>query len=85
MCNSDKNRAQPIEEMTFEECYSELQELVELFERGQMPLAQSVEKFERGMLLLKQCSNQLTDAEQRVEGLLSRLEPADIADLDLTE
>ncbi|MBN1297695.1 exodeoxyribonuclease VII small subunit, partial [bacterium] len=42
----------PVDTLTFEECYTELQALVEQFERGQMPLAESVERFERGMELL---------------------------------
>ncbi|HPQ40973.1 MAG TPA: exodeoxyribonuclease VII small subunit [bacterium] len=68
--------ARPVDEMTFEECYNELQQLVEQFERGQMPLMQSVDRFERGMLLLKRCNEQLAEAEQRVEHLLQRIEPA---------
>lgn len=76
------NPEKPIEDMTFEECYSELQLLVEQFERGQMPLMESVDRFERGMRLLKRCNEQLADAEQRVETLLQRIEPADLDDSD---
>jgi exodeoxyribonuclease VII small subunit len=69
------NDVKSIEKMTFEECYSELQTLVEQFEQGQMPLAESVDQFERGMLLLKRCNQQLNEAENRVEKLLRKIEP----------
>lgn len=72
-----KNESQqiPIESMSFEECYLELQQLVEQFEKGQMRLTESVEHFERGMLLLKRCNQQLNEAETRVEKMLRRIEP----------
>jgi len=69
------NEMRSTEEMSFEECYSELQGLVEQFEKGQMLLEESVDRFERGMLLLKRCNNQLGAAESRVETLLRRIEP----------
>ena len=69
-----------IEAMSFEECYLELQQLVEQFEKGQMRLAESVEHFERGMLLLKRCNQQLNEAETRVEKLMRRIEPVEASD-----
>ncbi len=70
-------KPKPVDEMCFEECYQELQGLVEQFEKGQMRLSESVERFERGMLLLKRCNLQLNEAEARVEKLLRRIEPVE--------
>jgi len=67
----------PVEGMSFEECFQELEQLVEKFEHGQMALSESVDRFERGIQLLKKCSNQLTDAEKKVTDLMKRIAPAD--------
>jgi len=77
MTSENAKEQKPVESMTFEECYSELQGLVEQFERGQMPLMTSVDRFERGMKLLQRCNDALADAEKRVENLLQRIEPED--------
>lgn len=71
---SDKN-VDTIKDLSFEECFAELQALVDQFEKGQMPLSESVDCFERGMKLLKHCNKELNDAEKRVEALLERIEP----------
>ena len=66
------------EDMEFEDCFKELEQLVERFEQGHMALTESVVCFERGMQLLKRCSTQLADAEKRVSELLSKISPQDI-------
>jgi exodeoxyribonuclease VII small subunit len=71
----------PVDALSFEDCYAELQALVDQFEKGQMPLAESVDYFERGMQLLKRCNQQLNEAESRVEKLLHRIEPVDMESL----
>ena len=78
MNQAHKKDWKPLNDMSFEECYIELQELVEKFEKGQMPLLESVDYFERGMELLKRCNQQLNEAESRVEKLLRRIDPEDI-------
>lgn len=75
MSQAHKKDWKSVKEMSFEECYSELQELVDQFEKGQLPLVESVDYFERGMMLLKRCNQQLNDAESRVEKLLRRIDP----------
>ncbi len=77
MNNGKKSANKKIDKMTFEECYTELQLLVEQFEKGQMPLEESVDQFERGILLLKRCNQQLNDAEAKVDSLLRKIEPDD--------
>lgn len=77
----NKKDWEPVDALSFEECYTELQALVDQFEKGQMPLAESVDYFERGMQLLKRCNQQLNEAETRVEKLLHRIEPAEMDSL----
>ncbi|MGB3976388.1 MAG: exodeoxyribonuclease VII small subunit [bacterium] len=78
MNQTSKKDWKSVNDMSFEECYSELQELVDKFEKGQMPLVESVDFFERGMELLKRCNQQLNEAESRVEKLLRRIDPDDM-------
>ncbi|MBN1880155.1 exodeoxyribonuclease VII small subunit [bacterium] len=85
MNKASKSDQIPIEEMSFEESYQELQLLVEKFEKGQLRLSESVERFERGMNLLKRCNQQLNEAEARVEKLLHRIEPLMDSELKETE
>lgn len=77
--NSEKNEQtfKPVEEMSFEECFEELEQLVEAFEKGRMPLSESIRRFERGMSLIKRCSSELEEAEKKVNQLLSKISPVD--------
>lgn len=53
-------------EKTFEESLARLEEIVRLLERGDAPLAESLGLFEEGANLIKTCSKQLDEAEQKV-------------------
>ena len=53
-------------EKTFEESLARLEEIVRLLERGDAPLAESLGLFEEGAGLIKTCSKQLDEAEQKV-------------------
>jgi len=61
--------------LSFEECFSELEQLVSRFEQGQMALGESIARFERGMLLVKRCNELLSDAEKKVSELLQKVNP----------
>ncbi len=61
--------------MSFEECYQELESLVEQFEQGRMSLSESVARFERGMELMKRCSTELNEAEKKISTLLTKIDP----------
>ncbi|MCD7770298.1 MAG: exodeoxyribonuclease VII small subunit [Oscillospiraceae bacterium] len=54
------------EKMSFEQALSRLEEIVRLLEKGDAPLAESLGLFEEGAGLIKQCSQQLDQAEQKV-------------------
>ncbi len=53
-------------EMTFEEKLERLDRIVKLLEKGDAPLAESLGLFEEGAGLIRDCSRQLDEAEQKV-------------------
>ena len=56
-----------IEDLTYEEAFKELEELVARIESEPLNLETSLELFERGQLLIKHCSTLLEKAELRVK------------------
>ena len=59
------------EEMTFEAALDKLEGIVEQLETGDLPLEESLKAFEEGIKLSRLCSQQLNDAELRVEKLIA--------------
>ena len=59
-----------IDNLSFEEAFSELEEVVQQLEAGDLTLDQSMALFERGMTLATQCNAQLDAAELRVQQLV---------------
>ena len=53
-----------------EKALSDLEELVEELESGDLPLEKAMNKFEEGIKLTRGCQSALKDAEQKVEILL---------------
>ena len=53
-----------------EKALSDLEELVEELESGDLPLEKAMKKFEDGIKLTRSCQTALKDAEQKVEVLL---------------
>lgn len=56
-----------IDGMTFEEAFAELEQIVRRLEEGQLALEDSLELFERGRALAAACSQQLDEAELKIE------------------
>lgn len=52
--------------LNFEVSMSRLEEIVSLLERGDAPLEQAMALFEEGAKLLRECTAQLDQAEQKV-------------------
>ena len=52
--------------MDFEGSMARLEEIVSLLERGDAPLEQAMTRFEEGAKLLRECTKQLDQAEQKV-------------------
>lgn len=57
--------------VSFEQAMDRLDEIVRQLERGEAPLEEALSLFEEGTRLIKKCSTQLEQAEQKVSKLLS--------------
>ncbi len=61
-----------MENMTYEDAIQRLEDVVKQLESGEIPLQKSMELFEEGVALAKFCSQQLDDAEAKVQVLLEK-------------
>ncbi len=59
-----------IREMSFEEAFAELEQIVKRLEGDQLTLEDSLALFERGRALAATCSRKLDEAELRVEQIM---------------
>jgi len=57
-------------ELTFEQAFGQLEEVVRQLESGELSLEQSLALFEKGMRLAKLCEGKLDQAEQKVRQLV---------------
>lgn len=71
----------PIEDLTFEQAFAELEQLVAQLESGDLPLEQALARFERGQALAAHCNQLLEGAELK----LRKLEPDDTGDFIETD
>lgn len=64
-------------QLGFEDALSQIEEIVESMENGELPLEDLVKQYESGSELLKYCENLLSSARQRIEliTLANRDEP----------
>jgi exodeoxyribonuclease VII small subunit len=56
-------------ELTFEQAFGQLEEVVRQLESGELSLEQSLALFEKGMRLAKLCEDKLDQAQQKVSQL----------------
>jgi exodeoxyribonuclease VII small subunit len=56
-------------DLSFEEAYRELEQIVARLEKGELSLEQALELHERGQLLAQYCSGQLERAELKIRKL----------------
>jgi len=56
--------------INLEKALTDLEEIVEELESGDLPLENAMKKFEEGIKLTRNCQAALKDAEQKVEILL---------------
>mgnify|MGYP001078155608 FL=1 len=77
--SKNKTSDQPL---TFESAMTELEQLVEKMEDGELTLDESLKAFERGVVLTRLCQSELKNAELKVQQLNSdgELEALEIAD-----
>ena len=66
----------PIKNLSYEEAYAELEQIVSALESGEQPLEDAISLFERGQGLTKHCAELLAKAELKVQELSGEtLEP----------
>lgn len=73
----------PVDELSYEEAFAELESIVSALENSQQALEESLALFERGQLLAKRCADLLDSAELRVQQVNTRL--PDLPEEDLPE
>ena len=56
-------------ELTYEQAFNELEQIVETMESEQKPLDESLKMFERGQVLAQYCAALLEQAELRIKQL----------------
>jgi exodeoxyribonuclease VII small subunit len=56
-------------ELTFEQAFGQLEEVVKQLESGELSLEESLALFEKGMRLAKLCEGKLDQAQQKVSQL----------------
>ena len=61
-----EDKAEQIDELSYEDSYRQLQEVLERLEAADLPLADSLELYESGMKLASRCGDLLEEAELRV-------------------
>jgi exodeoxyribonuclease VII small subunit len=66
--------AKQIQDMTFKELLTELEETVLALESNQLELEESIKRYERGVELLRASRQRLEGAQQKVTTLLGELE-----------
>ena len=59
----------PDEDLTYEEAFAELEEIVSALETGEHTLDEAIAKYERGQVLARLCASLLDKAELKVEQL----------------
>ncbi len=64
-----KAESKPIEKLTYEEAFSELEKIISLLEAGDQILDESMRLFERAQALVKYCAALLDKAELKVKEL----------------
>jgi exodeoxyribonuclease VII small subunit len=65
-----KNEPKPIEALTFEEAFAELEIIVAALESGERSLEESMTLFERGQAMTRHCASLLEKAELKVQVLV---------------
>jgi len=72
----EKTGTKPIDKLTYEQAYAELEAVVGALEKGDQSLDEALALFERGRELTKHCTELLDKAELRIRTLSGEtLEP----------
>lgn len=71
--------------INLEKALTDLEEIVEELESGDLPLEKAMKKFEEGIKLTRSCQTALKDAEQKVEILLKSAGGEDLEDFEVED
>lgn len=63
-----------IENMSFEEAKSKIEQIIRNMESGNLPLEESVSQFEEAALLVKYCQDKLDEYKGKIEAISTREE-----------
>lgn len=66
-----------MKELTYEQAYKRLEEIVEKLENGSVPLEESIKLFEEGTKLANFCNTKLNAAEQKFTQLITENSESD--------
>jgi exodeoxyribonuclease VII small subunit len=69
---SNGQAPKPVEELTFEQAYAELEQTAQALQQGQLALDDTLRLYERGSLLARYCLQKLEGVELKVAQLLTR-------------
>ncbi len=78
---TDQFAASPVTELTYEQAFIQLEEIVAVLEGSDYPLERTIELYERGQELAKYCTELLEQANLR----LKKLTENGLADFTITE
>ena len=67
---TDNESSTPVEQLSFEQAYAELDEITKSLESDNQTLEQAVALFERGQALIQHCASLLDAAELKVQQIL---------------
>ena len=81
----DKKNSADSTNFNFETSLNELEKLVDALENGDLSLEQSLEDFERGIQLTRACQHALSDAQQKVQILLTENGKTELKDYPKSE
>lgn len=65
----EHDKQQPAEELSYEQAFAELEQIVAALESGDLPLEESMAQFERGQALAERCAQLLDQAELKLSEL----------------
>ena len=65
-------KLKPVEELSYEQAFGELESIVNQLEGEQPPLEESLKLYERGQALSARCANLLENAELKLQQLADR-------------
>ena len=74
-----------LENLSFEESLTELEQIVQNLEQGELSLEESMTLFERGLNVSQVSQNKLQDAEQKIKILLEQNNESALTDFELSQ